>query len=138
MKLNLNPLYMNRYVITVGLLFALLLSLSAGCSNQAQNIFGITGKTTLTSIDVNNAQEVLIGLKGGRYILTPNQVEVNKPVLLKNDGTLSGCAVAVVQRELGISVNFARQDTYTFTPTKTGKFEITCAMGMYRGTIEVI
>ena len=125
---------MQRKIFLISILLAVLLI--AGCS-QTQSILGVTGKTTLVG-EASDAQEVLVGLQGGRYSFTPDTIEANKPVMLKNDGTLRGCSVAMMQKELGINANFAREDTYTFTPKKTGEFRVTCSMGMYQGTLNIV
>ena len=82
------------------------------------------------------SQIVEIGLTRAGY--TDFTVEVNKPVILKNDGTLGGCGLYPVQAELGINANFAQTDNYEFTPTKKGTFTYSCSMGMFNGKITVV
>lgn len=77
------------------------------------------------------------------YGYTPNyiRVEKNQPVTLtlKSAGAFS-CASAFRIPALGIRRNLKPNDTQviTFTPTQAGKLQFNCAMGMYRGVIEVI
>lgn len=50
------------------------------------------------------------------------------------------CATDFVFREFGIRRLFAQNETqtYSFTPTKKGKFTFACGMGMYTGVLEVL
>ncbi|PIN74865.1 hypothetical protein COV18_05595 [Candidatus Woesearchaeota archaeon CG10_big_fil_rev_8_21_14_0_10_37_12] len=108
----------------------LFLFLAAACTN--------------TNINANNApsnnqdaQIIEIGLDKSGYTPKEINVEVNKPVTLKDGGSLQGCAKYLVQPELGINANFAKNKEYQFTPTKKGTFDITCSMGMFKGKLIV-
>src|SRR3989338_1037638 len=82
-----------------------------------------------------NAEVVLIGVSGSEYVPNPILVKAGVPTILRNDGSIGGCAMSVIQRELGINANFAKSKDYMFTPTKKGTYTITCSMGMYKGTL---
>lgn len=89
----------------------------------------------------DGVQKVTIEALSSGY--SPNRVtvSVNVPVELtiKTNNNYS-CASAFVFREFGISTFLEPTDsqTFTFTPTKKGKFTYTCSMGMYTGVMEVI
>jgi hypothetical protein len=77
-------------------------------------------------------------------ILTPKEFTVNvgKPVrfeiLAKEDG--EGCMGSVIIPGLENEPQFFQKDqtvTFEFTPQRTGKFRITCAMGLQAGIINV-
>lgn len=74
---------------------------------------------------------------------SPNYIRVKKglPVTLtlKSRDAYS-CASAFRIPSLGIARDLAANETQTitFTPTEAGRIPFTCAMGMYRGVIEVI
>ena len=77
------------------------------------------------------------------YGYTPNYIRVKKDqevtLTLKSKDAYS-CASAFRIPSLGISKNLTANDTQiiTFTPTKIGKINFNCSMGMYRGVIEVV
>jgi len=100
------------------------------------------GNNSLTGSAVvvtgEDAQIIEIGLDRSGFRPAVVTVQANKPVILKNDGTLGGCGLYIIQPELGLNANFARDDTYTFTPTIKGTFTYTCSMGMFKGTMKVV
>lgn len=105
----------------------------AACTN------GTTGNAVATEgLMSNGAQVVNLGLDRGGYTPREITVEAGKPVTLRNDGSLQGCALYAIQPELGINANFAKNSEYTVTPTKKGNFVFTCSMGMWKGTINVV
>src|SRR3989344_462761 len=79
-----------------------------------------------------------IGLRGGNYYPQQIDVKYGEPVVLRNDGSLAGCALYVNQPQLGINANFAKNKEYKFTPMSKGTFVYTCSMGMYKGTLNVL
>ncbi len=96
----------------------------------------------LSTVQTNNGvQQVTINVLDRGY--NPNYMKVKQGVpvemTLKSDGTYS-CALAFVFREFGIKTSLRATDTqsFTFTPNKPGKYNFTCSMGMYTGTMEVI
>ena len=84
-----------------------------------------------------DAQIVIVGMKGANYVFNPAQVQANKPVTLRSDGTLRGCGNYMIQRDLGINSNIANGDI-TFTPKKAGSYRIACSMNMYSGNLVVV
>src|SRR3989338_7347465 len=111
-----------------------LLSLVAGCTqNYLDGSYASAASDTAKGSDSGRQDSQITPLGLDRYGYVPREitVEANKPVILRNDGTLRGCGLYVTQPELGINANFAKNNDYTFTPTQKGKFTFTCSMGMY-------
>jgi hypothetical protein len=88
--------------------------------------------------------QIIKGVYDPQTILTPKEYTVNvgKPVrfeiLAKEDG--EGCMGSVMIPGLANEPQFfqkAQTVIFEFTPQKTGKFRITCAMGLQAGTIIV-
>lgn len=122
----------NRLFVIAGIVILL-------CALSITVTFAVTSKAPDVSIQGGQAEQVVyIGMKGAKYTPEIIRVEAGKPVTLRNDGTIAGCGMYIIQRDLGINANFAQSDSYTFTPTKKGTFRYTCSMGMYFGTIEVV
>lgn len=74
---------------------------------------------------------------------SPNRVKVlaGQPVeFTLTTNKVYSCATAFTFREFGITANLKPTDrqTFTFTPTKPGKYTFSCSMGMYSGVLEVI
>lgn len=92
-------------------------------------------------IDRSGVQQIKIDILSNGY--NPKYVKVKKGVpvqlTLQSNGVYS-CALSFVFKEFGINAFLDSTDmqTFTFTPTKTGKFTFTCSMGMYSGVMEVI
>lgn len=95
--------------------------------------------TTVTVVD--GVQKVTIDVYNSGY--SPNYFRVQKDVpveiSLQSNETYS-CAVAFVFPSFGIKTFLDPTDieTYSFTPTKPGRYTYTCSMGMYTGVMEVI
>lgn len=89
----------------------------------------------------NGVQEVTINILNNGY--QPNRLRVKggQPVklTLQSKDTYS-CALSFVFKEFGINTFLEANDTktFTFTPSKPGKYQFTCSMGMYTGVMEVI
>lgn len=89
----------------------------------------------------NGVQEVTINITNNGY--QPNRLKVKsgQPVKLTlQSKDAYTCASAFVFKEFGIATFLEANDTetFTFTPTKPGKYQFTCSMGMYTGIMEVI
>lgn len=99
---------------------------------------GCAQSVNLMSKDPALEQQVVrVGLGPRGYVFNPAKVVVDKPVRLVNDGSVQGCAMFMMQPELGVQANFMQAKEYVFTPKKTGVFTMACSMGMYRGVLEV-
>ena len=89
----------------------------------------------------NGVQEVTINVTNTGYEPSKVRVRSGQPVslTLRSRDTYS-CALSFVLKEFGINTFLKATDTqtFTFTPTKPGKYQFTCSMGMYTGTFEVI
>jgi uncharacterized protein len=89
----------------------------------------------------DGVQAVTISIFNNGY--SPNYVKVKKGIpvqlTLKSNNVYS-CALAFVLKEFEINTFLKATDekTFTFTPTKKGKFTFTCSMGMYSGILEVV
>lgn len=99
-----------------------------------------TVNTTVAPIK-NGVQQVTIGIFNQGY--SPNYIRVKKNLPVELTLTSKGaysCASAFVFRKFKIQAFLEPVDreTFTFTPTETGKFVFTCSMGMYSGIMEVI
>ncbi|MBP7842527.1 sulfite exporter TauE/SafE family protein [Candidatus Woesebacteria bacterium] len=89
----------------------------------------------------NGVQKVTIVAQNSGY--TPNYFSVKKGVpveLTVQSMDVYSCAADFVFKEFGISVFLGPTDSksFTFTPTKKGKFTYSCSMGMYSGVMEVL
>lgn len=89
----------------------------------------------------NGVQKVTIEAQNSGY--SPRYFSVKKDVpveLTVQSMDVYSCAADFVFKEFGISVFLGPTDskTFTFTPTKKGKFTYSCSMGMYSGVMEVI
>lgn len=95
--------------------------------------------TEVTTVDGN--QQVTIQVLNNGYAPNRFRVKSGQPVklILQSKDTYS-CALAFVFKEFGINTFLEANDTqsFTFTPTKPGKYQFTCSMGMYTGIMEVI
>lgn len=86
-------------------------------------------------------QRVTINVEDRGYI--PNRISVRAGIpvalTLMTDDVYT-CASAFTFREFGISTTLKPTDsqTFTFTPTKPGKYTFACSMGMYSGVMEVL
>ena len=118
----------NKVMLVMGIFLLIFL---VGCSKTSP-----TGNTVAASS--NEPQVVMLGLDRGGFLPRVITVKANKPVTLKNDGSLGGCGLYPIQPEIGMNANFGKSDEYTFTPTKKGTFTFTCNMGMFKGTIKVV
>lgn len=96
--------------------------------------------TNLTTTQ-NGMQKVDIQALNNGYSPARVAVKVGVPVQLTvSTSETYTCAAAFVFREFGISTFLEATDSksFTFTPTRKGKFTYSCSMGMYTGVMEVI
>lgn len=89
----------------------------------------------------DGVQKVTIEAQNSGY--SPKYVKVKSGVpvqLTITSNNVYSCAAAFVFKEFGISTFLKSTDsqTFTFTPTKKGKFTYSCSMGMYTGVMEVL
>lgn len=87
----------------------------------------------------NGVQEVTLSVQGANYMPNPIRVKKGIPVRLVADmNSLRGCSRSIVISEFGIRKVLSTSDnTIEFTPSKSGTFDFSCSMGMYRGKIVV-
>ncbi len=106
------------------------------------NSFSASKREKTTAIkSQNNIQEITINITGRGY--KPNYIKVKKGIpvklTLQSNGVYS-CSLSFVLKGFGINANLESTDSqsFTFTPSKAGKYPFTCSMGMYTGILEVI
>lgn len=97
--------------------------------------------STPANLANNGVQQVTIGVFNNGYNPKNVKVKSGQPVqlTLQSKDTYS-CALSFVFKEFGIKTFLESTDSqsFTFTPTKKGKYTFACSMGMYSGTMEVI
>lgn len=88
---------------------------------------------------VNN--QVTININNSGYRPTYFKVKANQPVTLTlKSNNVRSCALSFVFKAFNIRAMLkpTDQQTFTFTPTKPGRYTYSCSMGMYSGVMEVI
>ena len=101
--------------------------LKGGSGNIDGNVVGSGG-----------AQEITLGVKNLNYYPNTIKVNVNQPVRIYLDKSVTGCLRSFTIRDFGVSKNAKTpSDTIDFTPTKKGTFRFACSMGMGYGSIIV-
>ncbi len=87
----------------------------------------------------NGVQEDTLSVQGGSYMPSPITVKKGIPVRLVGDiSQMPGCSKSIIIPEFGVRKVLRQGDnTIEFTPDKSGTFDFTCSMGMYRGKIVV-
>jgi sulfite exporter TauE/SafE/copper chaperone CopZ len=103
------------------------------------------GGTPPTSISANvtmegDTQVVHTTQVASGYQPADAVVMVGKPVRWEIDSVAVSCAASLYAPEMGLETITLKPgiNTLSFTPTTTGTYHYSCAMGMYRGTISVI
>jgi len=129
----------NRIKLVAGVL-TVLLGLSGFQNSLVLAGWSIpTSNNTVSSVKTEQQQIIEMTVYGDAYEPNVLRVKAGVPVLWKITGSNSmGCAQSLVSRSLGISADLQPGlNEFTFTPTKTGTYGFSCAMGMVRGTIVV-
>lgn len=123
----------------------------AGCGGGGGGCGGCGGgvkkqiDTTATNADVNSNEQIIKAEYTLSDDIVPNRFVVKKgtPVRFEVDVKESGqgCMSSIMVPGLYNQAEYLQQGdkiVMTFTPSKTGDFDITCAMGVPRGVITVI
>ena len=87
------------------------------------------------------SNQVTININNSGYSPKYFKVKVNQPVeLTLKSNNVRTCALSFVFKAFNIRAILkpTDQQTFTFTPTKTGVYTYSCSMGMYSGTMEVV
>jgi len=96
---------------------------------------------TKTAINKNGVQSATINIGNRGYTSDVTTLKVGVPVILtlKTNNT-SGCARAFTLPAFGITKVLppTGQETVEFTPTKVGRLNYSCSMGMYTGSFNII
>ncbi|HEY3544474.1 MAG TPA: sulfite exporter TauE/SafE family protein [Propionicimonas sp.] len=103
--------------------------------------FGGTPTTISDNVTMDGETQVLHTTQGASgYQPADAVVVVGKPVRWEIDSVAVSCAASLYAPELGLETIALKPgiNTLTFTPTTTGTYHYSCAMGMYRGSISVI
>ena len=109
-------------------------------SDAYQTIVGGDGKPVPAAVDQDGVQQIVINARNGSY--SPSNITAHSGVAsrltLKTNGT-SGCTRSFVIPSLGIEKNLPTtgETTIDLGVLKPGTIRFTCAMGMYRGRIDV-
>lgn len=87
------------------------------------------------------SNQVTININNSGYSPKYFRVKVNQPITLTLvSQNVRSCALSFVFKAFNIRAMLQPNDqqTFTFTPTKTGSYTYSCSMGMYSGIMEVI
>jgi len=113
---------------------------AASTSNDPASTSGSSSNTDDTLATVTNGvQTVQLSVQGINYYPNPIRVKVGIPVKLVADiNNMPGCSKSIVIPEFGIrKILNSSDNVIEFTPTKSGTFQFSCSMNMYRGQIVV-
>lgn len=120
-------------VLTVVIFLGFLVAFSSNSSN---------GNVNANTPPTGQYQEISIKATGaGTYDKPYLTVKKGIPVKLNFTATKdSGCGKMLLLRDFRVQLLSTNEQTVTayFTPQQTGKFEYSCSMRMFRGTLEVI
>ncbi|MCC6711270.1 MAG: sulfite exporter TauE/SafE family protein [Candidatus Pacebacteria bacterium] len=119
-----SPLTINKMVRPITYFFS---------AERFDNVNSVGVKDGIQQVKIN----VLSNGYQPRYIKVKSGVPVE---LTLESNQVYSCALAFVFREFGINTFLESTDSksFTFTPTKKGKYTFSCSMGMYTGIMEVI
>lgn len=87
------------------------------------------------------SNQVTINIDNSGYNPKYFKVKVNQPVeLTLISHNVRSCALSFVFKAFNIRAILQPTDkqTFTFTPTQTGRYTYSCSMGMFSGTMEVV
>ena len=127
-----------------GMIFVVLVAagffLNSGNSLENSISGAVVGSNAAGNVGSDNVQVVKIYVDGAQYVLEPSSVKKGIPVRLEADmSKMPGCSRGIISPELGIKKTFSsKENTFEFTPNKSGTFYIACSMNMYKGTLTVL
>ena len=100
------------------------------------------GAATVPPGDTSNAQEIFIratsaGTYDKPYVIVKKGIPVKLNFSADQD---SGCGRMLLMRDFGVQLLSKNGETQSafFTPQKEGRYEFSCSMRMFRGTLEVV
>jgi copper chaperone CopZ len=104
---------------------------------STSSFVGNTGGSLATV--ANGVQMVQLSVQGSNYYPNPIRVKRGIPVQLVADiNDMPGCSKSIVIPEFGVKkIVSATDNVIEFTPDKSGTFNFSCSMNMYRGQIIV-
>ncbi|MFH1105726.1 MAG: cupredoxin domain-containing protein, partial [Candidatus Aenigmatarchaeota archaeon] len=113
-------------------------SYSVGNNVVSASAGNFTGGSKVATA-ANGAQTVQLSVQGSTYYPYPIRVKKGVPVQLVADmKSVTGCSRSIVIPDFGIrKVVSSGDNVIQFTPDKSGTFQFSCSMGMYRGQIIV-
>ncbi len=87
----------------------------------------------------NEIQKVTLSLQNFQYVLEPSTLKVGVPVEMTVDlSTVTGCTRTIVIPDFNVRAQVSEgKNVISFTPTKTGTIQMSCGMGMARGSFTV-
>jgi copper chaperone CopZ/uncharacterized membrane protein YagU involved in acid resistance len=116
-------------------------SISQASNSQTNNVAStgtISGAGTAAEV-INGVQTVQLSVQGTNYYPNPIVVKKDIPVRLVADvNNMPGCSKSIIIPEFNIRKTVTTGDNLIeFTPNKSGTFQFSCSMGMFRGQIVV-
>ena len=109
--------------------------------NPGVGVKAVSSGAVLDGKGVGVQEVSLKATANGTY--SPNYIKVKKgvPVNLHFSADAGvGCGRSLIIREFRVQTTApsSGESLIQFTPTRTGKFEFSCSMRMFRGTLEVV
>jgi copper chaperone CopZ len=122
--------------------------LSDSSSQNQLNIVNANGAASSSQVALsggtlatltNGVQVIQLSVQGANYYPNSIRVKVGIPVqLVANVNNMPGCSKSIVIPEFSIRKSVSTSDNIIeFTPNKSGTFQFSCSMNMYRGQIIV-
>jgi uncharacterized protein len=109
--------------------------------NYYQVAFGVKTDNGANAPVINGFQEVTVKVTNTEYIPDYSTVKVGVPVkLIVSTENVRSCSRAFTIPSFNISrvLSETGKEEITFTPNKVGLLTMTCSMGMYGGTLNVV